>query len=164
MEKRIEKWESLRLEAQQFTPKDYFAACESTTSITLEHLPVNCSSGYVKCSGFNNEIKDHFDHAEQVTFNPPINQGVDAIREFWAKAFALVNASPEFEVYCDNGLYQGSSRVISRGSAGVDTVTLDNIDTAWHSGHCDMRPSDDGNPNRVLVVNNGWQVLQNHSG
>ena len=27
MEKRNEKWESLRLEAQQFTPNDYFAAC-----------------------------------------------------------------------------------------------------------------------------------------
>ena len=163
MERMNEKWESLRLNVQEFTPQEYVASCESTKEITLDLMETGCNNGYVQCPS-DHQIKDHFEHSAAVTFNPPIESGVDAIKTFWEKAFNLVNNSPEFGVYCDGGVYVGTARVISRGSSGVSTVSLDNIDASWHSGHCDMTPANDGNPNRILVLAQGWQVLQNHSG
>lgn len=165
MEARNEKWQSLRLEAQKFTPQEFVTQCTSTREFYVDLFDTGCSSGYVKCvSGDQTETKVHYDHSMRIRFNPEGATG-QALTNFWEKAYDLINNSPDFYVYCDGSdTPVGISKVIGRGSNSLDYVTPDNIDSDWATGFCGMKPSNWGNANATVVVGGSWRELLNVSG
>ncbi len=162
MEKRIEKWESLRLEAQEFTPQEYVASCESTENITLNVVLTECSKGYIYCPGSTNHILDQYAHSSNITFVPPTSSGTDAVISFWADAYALINESDTFDLYCgDNKV--ASAKVIVRPSNNITEINSGTLNN-FKPGQCGMGQGYYANPNDIVALQEGWQVLQNHSG
>lgn len=162
MEKRIEKWESLRLEAQKFTPQEYVAACESMKELIITPFNPGCDKGSLECDNKTTHPV-HFDQGMQIKINPT---GASDVSQFWEDVYDKIMSSREFTLYCD-GVSEAKAtgvRVLGRGSKNITEINPGNLEDEWGAGYCGFNPSDIGNPNCILVLQGAsWDYIKNHS-
>lgn len=160
MEKRMEKWESLRLEAQTFTPQTFVAVC---TEIKEYHIDAfsTCSGSYkVSCGGHQHTISNS---AGSITVNPAgaDSSSYGSVANFMQTVYNMINNSDLFSVTCGGTTAQVHILTRRDGSLGtvIDPTTLSN----WTPAPCDI-PNSDFNAAHSFVPGDTWEeVLKNQS-
>lgn len=160
MEKRIEKWESLRLDVQKFNPQEYCVDCSDVEEYYIETAQYTCSSGAdISCTRDTNSLTGHI-IAGLHFGHQTITMSADAVN----LVKTMLDNAPNFYASC-GGVITGPYKVLCAPDNHTSNITPSTIGSGhkWHVAQCEMSHGSDVNPNAVFTVAENYHIYRNHS-